>query len=366
MKKILNLVFSLLFISPIMLAQQTTGVPFNTTYWDVGNSDMEFETYMGQESVLLKSGSISVKDVAFIDGTIEVDINFPDARFFPGVFFRKTGPGNLESFYIRPHQSGNPDATQYTPIFNGLAGWQLYHGEGHGGVLNLEPNTWHRIKINVSGDQADIYFNDMDTPHLIVTDLKRDKKTGEIGVNTGAPVHYANFSYSTEKPQLVERNNATDENETSEGLITSWQLSNLVKDADYQSEVNINTSNLAWTTRNTEDSGTLNIAKYLLRDEGMNTALVKVKIRSDEKTTKELQFGYSDFTWVYVNGQLMYGGRNDFRSRDYRYLGTIGFFDAVYLPLEKGDNEVVFVVSENFGGWGLKAKLSDMSGITIK
>lgn len=366
MKKQFKLVLIVILISPLAFAQQLTNVPFSSNSWDTENSNFELENYMGKESVALKSGGFTLNNLEFLDGTIEVDINFPDARFFPGVFFRKINDGNLESFYIRPHQSGNPDASQYTPIFNGLAGWQLYHGKGHGDILDLKPDTWHRIKINVLGDQADIYFNDMSTPHLIVTDLKHDNKPGGIGVNTGALVHYANFSYSTSKPVLVERKKSADEDAKVEGLITSWNVSNLVNDADYQSKVEINTSNLAWSKQKAEDSGTLNIARYTLRTEGKNTVLVKVNIEADENTTKELQFGYSDFTWVYVNGQLMYGGRNDFRSRDYRYLGTVGFFDAVYLPLKKGNNEVLFVVSENFGGWGLKAKLPNMDGIKVK
>ena len=44
-------------------------------------------------------------------------------------------------------------------------------------------------------------------------------------------------------------------------------------------------------------------------------------------------------------------------SRDYRFLGTIGYFDAVYLQLKKGRNDLWIAVSENFGGWGIKAKL---------
>ncbi|MEL6926392.1 MAG: hypothetical protein AAFO94_20280, partial [Bacteroidota bacterium] len=81
---------------------------------------------------------------------------------------------------------------------------------------------------------------------------------------------------------------------------------------------------------------------------------------------KELQFGYSDAAAVFVNDQILYRGKNLFRSRDYRYLGTIGYFDSVYLQLKKGRNEVVIAVAENFGGWGLKAKLENMEGITLE
>ena len=51
------------------------------------------------------------------------------------------------------------------------------------------------------------------------------------------------------------------------------------------------------------------------------------------------------------------------RSRDYRYLGTIGLFDEVMLPLRDGDNELWLAVSESFGGWGVLARLPDENGI---
>jgi hypothetical protein len=37
--------------------------------------------------------------------------------------------------------------------------------------------------------------------------------------------------------------------------------------------------------------------------------------------------------------------------------------DAVYLNLGKGPNELLFVLAESFGGWGLQARLADMDGI---
>ena len=49
-----------------------------------------------------------------------------------------------------------------------------------------------------------------------------------------------------------------------------------------------------------------------------------------------------------------------------RYLGAMTVDnDALYLPLEEGDNELIFVVSESFGGWGLVARLADTDGLNI-
>lgn len=351
------------FATSVVFGQQLTPVPFTSGNWNFGDAQFVIENYMGRESIHLTGGNISVADVEFLDGTIEVDINFPEARFFPGIFFRMQDEGNYENFYVRPHQSGNPDATQYTPVFNGVAGWQLYHGEGYSAAIELRPDTWHHIKIDVAGDRADIYFDDMNTPFLKVMGLKREPKAGKIGVSSGAPVHFSNFRYSSTKPELDERKPAR--MEAPPGLITSWKISNIVQDDLYRDMPEITTANLAWTKQETEPSGTINLARFVQRGEGLNTIVAKLDIHAKEAANKPVVFGYSDFIWIYVNGKQVYGGRNDFMSRDYRYLGTIGFFDSVYLPLDRGENEVHFVVSENFGGWGLKAFIPDREGIKI-
>lgn len=52
-----------------------------------------------------------------------------------------------------------------------------------------------------------------------------------------------------------------------------------------------------------------------------------------------------------------------FQSRDARFLGTIGYFDALALPLHEGWSTVWFVVIENCGGWGVQARFLGVDGI---
>ena len=89
-------------------------------------------------------------------------------------------------------------------------------------------------------------------------------------------------------------------------------------------------------------------------------------IESTTDEVKELSFGFSDFVTVYLNDKALYYGADNFMSRDYRFLGTIGYFDKLFLPLKKGTNELWFVVSENFGGWGVKAKFENMDDISLE
>jgi hypothetical protein len=91
-----------------------------------------------------------------------------------------------------------------------------------------------------------------------------------------------------------------------------------------------------------------------------------ITVISDREQTKTLAFGYSDRLRLFLDKRLLYTGNNGYRTRDYRYLGTIGYFDAVTVPLRKGKNELWFAVSESFGGWGVQAAFDDLEGIAIE
>ena len=285
---------------------------------------------------------------------------FPQQRNFPGFVVRMQDPKNAELFYVRPHQSGNPDATQYTPVFNGQAGWQLYYGEGYGGAFPFKFNEWHHIKIELHGLQAEFYIDD--TLVIKVKELLTGWKSGKIAVTAeGAPLRVANVQYtikqgSTPTPTPVPANGTG-------GVVTKWQISNVVNrrlfEKQYQLTPDIK-KKLIWTTQTSEPSGTLNLARFGKLVDTANTMVAKMIIESTTEQVKELSFGFSDFVTVYLNDKALYYGADNFMSRDYRFLGTIGYFDKLFLPLKKGTNELWFVVSENFGGWGVKAKFENM------
>jgi hypothetical protein len=295
-------------------------------------------------------------------------MSFAAGRGFPGVGFRIQDESNFEQFYVRPHQAGNPDATQYTPVFNNYAGWQLYHGKGYSEVTPLQPDQWHHVKIDMHGLEAEIYFDNMNTPLIKVTELKHGWKGGNIAlINGGLPTRYANLQY-TVKGQNAPAAIPVPANGT-DGLITRYQLSQQLNRRLFEDAMKLTPaikSQLKWTTQNTEPSGTINLAKFTRPKDTGNVIIARVVIRSEEDQVKGITFGFSDHVMVYLNDQVIYTGMDYYRSRDYRYLGTIGFFDMLFLPLKKGDNELWFAVSEDFGGWGLKAKMADMSRIRLQ
>lgn len=275
---------------------------------------------------------------------------------------------NFENFYVRPHQSGNPDATQYTPVFNRQAGWQLYHGEGYSKAFTFKFNQWHHVKIDMHGLQAEIYFDDMESPLIKVAELLNGWRGGTFGFTFGgAPLRIADVQYTVKHgsaPAAI----PVPPTGTS-GVITQWQVSNVVSNNLFENNYTLASdmkAKLSWTSRPTESTGTINLAKFSQWSQQANTVVARVIIESKSDQTKILDFGFSDFVTVYLNDKALYAGADNFMSRDYRFLGTIGYFDKLFLPLKKGSNELWFVVSENFGGWGLKAKFENMDGLSLK
>jgi hypothetical protein len=115
-----------------------------------------------------------------------------------------------------------------------------------------------------------------------------------------------------------------------------------------------------------EVTGITNLARLVAIGEQSNTTFTRLIIMSEREQIKEMKFGFSDRVRAYLNDHLLYAGTDGFVSRDYRFLGTVGLWDAIYLPLKKGRNELWMAVSENFGGWGIVAAIEDMNGIQIQ
>lgn len=130
------------------------------------------------------AGSAALSGFNFTDGVIEVDIAMDGRRCFPGIIFRAESEADTEIFYLRPHRSKNySHALQYTPRFKGLTGWQLYSGPGFTANVDIPLDRWVHIKLEIKGTRARVYFDDMESPALIVADLKRGAAGGFIGVS---------------------------------------------------------------------------------------------------------------------------------------------------------------------------------------
>ncbi len=351
-------------------ARAQNNIPFDSNRWEFAAQESRVEEYLGRQSLYLKSGLALVKDSKFLNGVIEFDIAFSPERTFVGGVWRVQDQENYEEFYFRPHQSGNPDANQYTPVFNGNAGWQFYYGEEFSTPIRYRFNEWMRVKIVVAGTQAEVYIMDMETPALFIPGLKRAPVAGQVGLSAGnfAPAHYSNFSFTAlDAPAL--KGQAKPRKPAPKGVIMSWSVSSGFPEKNLQDKLQLSESDkagLTWKKLECEATGIANLSRLLPLNEQSNTTFARVIINSEREQIKEVKFGFSDRVRVYLNDHLLYAGSDNFVSRDYRFLGTVGLWDALYLPLKKGRNELWLTISENFGGWGVVAAIEDRSAIQIQ
>jgi len=343
------------------------GIPFDSGRWIFDASEHRVEEHLGRRSLRLQGGVALLEDADFTDGIIEFDLAFSAERGFPGLVWRRRDAGDYEEFYLRPHQSGNPDANQYTPVFNGVTGWQLYHGPGFGVPLSYRFEEWMHVKLVVSGNHAEAYL-DSDEPVLRML-LKGDVAAGGIGLHVPdyAPAWVSGFRYERAKAPLL-RATPAPLAPAPVGTVMSWSVSSPFDEAEIEGRARLSPADfekLTWSPLAAESTGITNLARLQGLAEGANTVFARVKLRSSGEQTVRAEFGYSDRAKVYLNGQLIYAGNNGYTSRDYRYLGTIGLFDEVWLPLRQGDNELWFAVSEDFGGWGVLCRLHYAGGVEI-
>jgi sugar lactone lactonase YvrE len=112
-------------------------------------------------------------------------------------------------------------------------------------------------------------------------------------------------------------------------------------------------SEVEWTPVTVGTDGLVDISRTFGRTGAAPDSIyARAVISTDQAERRRYRFGYSDKVGIFLNGEPVYYGQSAYRSRDGSFLGIVGLFDAVSLPLRKGDNELFLVIGESFGGWG--------------
>jgi hypothetical protein len=252
-----------------------------------------------------------------------------------------------------------------------VAAWQIYFGPEYSVALEYPFNEWIRIRIEVLNDRAQVTIGAPDgkaRPSLVIDDLKRDPVAGAIGVASGwAGARFANFRYRM-TDHITIAPAAKTEAQPIEGLIREWQVSNAIAESSLVHVTQLDKQMLAalrWQSLPVETNGIANLARLQSNSNGTDTALVRLTLQADNEIMQPLDFGFSDRVRVFVNGTLMFAASDMWQSRDYRFLGTVGLYDTIYCPLQRGRNEVILAISESFGGWAVMGAMLPAPGVRI-
>jgi len=338
-----------------------TEVPLEIAAWGLQPTDAAVTDHLDRACLRFSDANLqpTVPGVRLADGIIEADFAVTGERSFHGLVWRRRDPDTFESFFVRPHQAGNPDAIQYTPVTNGMSSWQLYHGDGYWAPIAFPIDAWFTLRIAFAAERADVFVGDLSQPALRVRQLKLGAGLGGIGLQVGGPgLHVARFAYSDMAPALEPMPAAT----TDPAAVRAWEVSDPFAEAVLAGVTALPADLVAgrtWTPLESEPDGLANLARLHRPRDGANTVLARTVVVAGTARVVPMEVGFSDRATVFLNGRALFRGDDTYRSRDYRFLGSIGFWDTVFLPLDAGSNELVIAVSEDFGGWGIKARLGD-------
>jgi len=112
-------------------------------------------------------------------------------------------------------------------------------------------------------------------------------------------------------------------------------------------------TNIQWQNVKADANGLVNIGRYHARQgRAPDVVFCRTNVVVEKDTLMELKYGYSDAIVLFLNDTPLAYGSSAYRERDPSFLGIIGLYDAIYLPLKKGNNELLLAVAESFGGWG--------------
>ena len=363
------ILFATLFGTNNTLAQEERRIAFEGADWLVlaaAEGKAETGTIDGRDALFLSRAQVWRDDLDWTDLVIEYEVMPTIESGFIGVNFRADTSGQMEQFYVRPHQSGSDDATQYQPIHNGLASWQIYGGPNDIQATDIKAGAWLPVKIVVIGDAADIFVGDAQAPLLHVPDLKAMSESGAVGLfmgdrfwikETGAWFSKIRLREAGEDDRLV--GTPREEPALPEGLIRQWEVSAPFAETRLEGQHTLVQTGDAWRILEVEPNGVANLGRLNPVTQDANTVLVRTVLTEDEATVRRLRFGYSDRVRLYLNGEEIFAGNAGWRSRDHRHLGTVTWVDTVPLRREAGRNELVAAVSESFGGWGFTGAVTE-------
>lgn len=348
-------------------------IPMTADRWET-EGQVTFQVRDGRQSLRLglepgqppQGGVASIKGLQFATGVVEFDMLITGEKDFTGPIFRQDDHGGGEIVYFRPHLNGKPDAIQYTPIVNGNLAWQIFTGPGFEAETIYPLKSWMHVRADIYPSSATISVDGK--PVLHIPELKSGLGSGTLGVAAlmfGS--YYANF---TVDPIAGYRDPlpAPQVKPLPIGSVKAWKVTPAVTQADAMDRAAKGRwAGVDWHSIAVETNGIANLSKAGPDADDRDSFVARFGLRSRAAKTASMHFGFSDKVRVFLNGRALYAGEDLQFSRDYRFLGYVGFWDTVFLPLKAGHNDVVFVVTDDTnGGTAAAARIDPDPAIIIE
>ena len=363
-------------LTPAVLAAQSGIVPLSPDAWSATDS-IRSVSYLGRPALYINRGVALVRGASMENGTLELDVAASDTTNFLGVAFRAATPRFSNVLFLRPGASGTEEAVQYGPAFNSLGvAWQVYHGDGANAVAEVPRNRWIHIRIELGGPVARLYVDTATAPTLVVPRVVASGGVG-LGIWAGAfgrGAYFSNIRYTAAPGSSAESPAPA----PAPATMLGWEISSAIEAADFTPTALPDLGRLTWQPVEVEPEGFVLINRYreapvggVPRDStgavlidsvmtgkiaGSRIVYARATITAAHHETRRLQYAYSNGVVIYLNGRPLAFAMNPGGLRS--NLGVMAKTgDAVYLPLRRGRNQIIFAVIECTGGWAFSARL---------
>jgi hypothetical protein len=365
-------------------AETRIPVPMKADRWlSNGNATFTADNHFPDGVLEISKGPVDVKDLTFEDGAIEFDMYMPDHGIL-GIRLRAQNRETAEALYFRPQKDCNTssDCLQYMPLEHGAFEWDLFPEYQNSAPIHTL--NWNHIRVVVMGRRMRVYVNRSSQPALSVDHMEGGALSG--GLTFGGPAKYANLVITPARLSFAVAQTAS---EPRDGFLRHWQISTAsvlptILDTQLNAPMGVQPpyasmppDGKAWRTITAETKGLVNFSHDVgsAKDGSLiSLAWAKTTLVSDKAQSKSVQIGWVREIWVYVNGTLVFAGRNieglpAAKAADERISLENGTFR---LPLNKGKNEIAIALDDNLPGntqhygWGMELKLRDATGISLE
>jgi hypothetical protein len=178
-------------------------------------------TLLGKKGLQMTSSGeeliAAIEGLEFGDGTIEVELaGAPGpgagegARGFVGIAFRVSNDmKTFDAFYLRPTngRADDQERRNHAAQYISHPDWPWFRlrketPSKYEAYVDLVPNVWTKVKVDVRGIQARLHVHDQEQPTLVVNDVKTGPQgRGAVGlwVGNGTVAHFRDLKVQRAK-----------------------------------------------------------------------------------------------------------------------------------------------------------------------
>ncbi|WP_028665989.1 family 16 glycoside hydrolase [Runella zeae] len=337
--------------------------------WDFQEGKVTFMDYKGKKSMKIgsRSGQVVLKDVVFKDGTIEFDVEPHPAEFASSVYFHRKDAKEQEIVYLRVPRIGSKLANQgiqYAPYFDGVNMWDIY--PQYQAPAMAKASEWNHMKLVISGKQMKVYVNDMVNTVLEIPKLEGTIAEGSVAFEGEG--YITNLQIKPNETEGLASYEGTDMTKHDGQYLRKWAITSPIlfpKGTETFAE-NLPDAEAFSESIDAETAGLVNLTRRFGATPQRKLVWLKTTLTASEPTFTNLQIGFNDEIWVYLNNEMVLVDKNLFQQVGMRKKpgGRLSIDNTVAkLHLKKGENELLIAVANDFYGWGLMARIENAEKI---